>query len=283
MVTERQVITCYRHPKRETGRYCTRCGQPACPDCLTPAPVGAHCLGCVKAAERKARDIQRRNGVKRDLPVVGTALLIAGLVVGFAYAQQSPIEAGSGYGDAREVLVRWGLIDTAVAGGEWYRMITSAFVHVEALHLLLAVASVALLGSQLEREEGPARLLALFGAAAIAGALGDVVVLESKTLSWGAAAGCSGIAAAALVRAARWNVLAARVPAVFLGLTALFSVMSVGPGALGSLAAGAAVGLLFGAATTFKARAVDAWRTLPLLAVIAGGCVYVATTLQPGL
>ena len=41
---------CYRHPDRETGRSCTRCGKPACGDCLVQVSVGSHCLDCIKAA-----------------------------------------------------------------------------------------------------------------------------------------------------------------------------------------------------------------------------------------
>lgn len=280
---ERQVITCYRHPKRETGRYCTRCGQPACPDCLVTAPVGAHCLECVKAAAKLEAQTRRKHGVKRDLPLVATGTLIAAIVSGFAYAQSAPVDVRAGYIGASEALVRWGAIGAQIQDGELYRMITSAFVHVEALHVLFAVASVALLGSQLEREEGPVRLLALFATAAGAGSMAGFVVLEPTTLAWGSAAATSGIAGASLMRAMRWNVLAVRTPAAFLGLTALLSVMAAGPESFASLMAGAAVGLAFGAVTTYKARAVDAWRPMLLLAAVAAGCVYLVSTFQPGV
>ncbi|MGZ4724327.1 MAG: hypothetical protein ACXV8L_08970 [Ilumatobacteraceae bacterium] len=41
---------CYRHPDRETGRRCTRCGKPACGECLVQVAVGSNCLDCIKAA-----------------------------------------------------------------------------------------------------------------------------------------------------------------------------------------------------------------------------------------
>src|SRR5829696_8415560 len=44
------VAHCYRHPDRETGRSCTRCGRSACSECLVQAAVGSHCLECAKAA-----------------------------------------------------------------------------------------------------------------------------------------------------------------------------------------------------------------------------------------
>lgn len=41
---------CYRHPDREAGRSCTRCGKSACSECLVQAAVGSHCVDCAKAA-----------------------------------------------------------------------------------------------------------------------------------------------------------------------------------------------------------------------------------------
>ncbi len=42
------MTACAFHPKVETALECSRCGNPACPDCLTPAAVGQHCDGCTK-------------------------------------------------------------------------------------------------------------------------------------------------------------------------------------------------------------------------------------------
>ena len=36
-------MTCYRHPKRETGVSCSECGRGICPDCMVFAPVGISC------------------------------------------------------------------------------------------------------------------------------------------------------------------------------------------------------------------------------------------------
>ena len=36
---------------REAGRRCTRCGRPACTECLVQATVGSHCVECAKAAK----------------------------------------------------------------------------------------------------------------------------------------------------------------------------------------------------------------------------------------
>src|SRR5207302_9214825 len=49
-----ETTTCFHHRDRPTGRTCTRCGRPACAECLHDAPVGSHCFECVRAARPPA-------------------------------------------------------------------------------------------------------------------------------------------------------------------------------------------------------------------------------------
>jgi tetratricopeptide (TPR) repeat protein len=51
-----ETLYCYRHPDRETGLRCTNCGNPICPDCVRPAPVGQFCPDC--ARERRPVNYQ---------------------------------------------------------------------------------------------------------------------------------------------------------------------------------------------------------------------------------
>ena len=46
---------CARHPDRATGLSCTRCGRPACPECLREASVGYQCIDCVGEGRRGER------------------------------------------------------------------------------------------------------------------------------------------------------------------------------------------------------------------------------------
>jgi hypothetical protein len=69
------TATCYRHPDRETGRACTRCGRPACADCLRDAPVGSHCLECIRAGQPRRRERMRRWNARTTLLV--TKVVIA--------------------------------------------------------------------------------------------------------------------------------------------------------------------------------------------------------------
>jgi membrane associated rhomboid family serine protease len=122
-----QVPTCYRHPGRETYVSCVRCGRHACPDCMRSASVGQQCVDCVGQG---ARDTRRAGPVLGGRPasraVVTWALVainVAIFLVTWArpnivndlemlgYATYSP--GGPVHG---------------VAAGEWYRLITSAFL-----------------------------------------------------------------------------------------------------------------------------------------------------------
>src|SRR5438034_10922497 len=69
--------TCYRHTDRETGRRCTRCGRPACWECLHDAPVGAHCWECLKQAQPpRAEQVRRAVRATGGDPLLVTKTLI---------------------------------------------------------------------------------------------------------------------------------------------------------------------------------------------------------------
>src|SRR6185295_5932407 len=67
---------CYRHPTRETGRKCTRCGKPACGDCLVQVSVGSHCLDCVKAARPDVKTRARFWNARQPTLVTYTLIII---------------------------------------------------------------------------------------------------------------------------------------------------------------------------------------------------------------
>ena len=111
--------TCFYHTDRETGRRCTRCGRPACWECLKDAPVGAHCWECLKA-ERPPRSEQARRAVRMTAgdPMLVTKTLIALNVVMFLI----DIGQGASFGGFTSTTVssfeaRWGYFNPAIASG----------------------------------------------------------------------------------------------------------------------------------------------------------------------
>src|ERR671910_957591 len=87
--------TCFRHPGREAGRRCTRCGRPACTECLVQASVGSHCLECAKAARPDVRTRARFWNARQ--PALVTSILIALNLLVFVWVTvQDPSGIGTG-------------------------------------------------------------------------------------------------------------------------------------------------------------------------------------------
>lgn len=63
----RAMADCAFHPGTETLLSCSRCGRPACPECLVPMAVGQQCVGCVEgrpaAGEKGATRHKLRSAV----------------------------------------------------------------------------------------------------------------------------------------------------------------------------------------------------------------------------
>ena len=180
--------TCYRHPDRATGRSCTRCGRSACPECLVTASIGSHCRECVKAAQPSAVTRVRFWNAKQ--PNVATLALIAVNVIVFVIGVATGGSAvGSGSNGSLER--NWSLYREAVAGGEWWRIGTSGFLHYGAMHLAFNMFALWQLGGMLERSLGRARFAMLYVASLFAGAAG-VLALQKFGIQQGAHGGASG-------------------------------------------------------------------------------------------
>lgn len=153
--------TCYRHTDRATGASCTRCERPICPDCMIQAPVGHHCPTCVHEARGDMRRVRRvafaRGGPAGRAGVVVTALVAVNVVVFL-------LDLGSD-----DVTRRFADNAVLVAQGEYYRMVTAAFLHAGLFHLGFNMFGLYLFGSQVEEALGGPRFLALYLLAAVGG------------------------------------------------------------------------------------------------------------------
>src|SRR5262249_49050744 len=124
--TPQAAPTCYRHPDRATYVRCTRCNRPICPECMRDAAVGHQCEECVREGAKTVRQPRTVFGgrKKKATPVV-TYALIAINVVMFVLDTVSPTMQS-------ELVLR----SPAVADGDLYRLLTSAFMHYGITHLL---------------------------------------------------------------------------------------------------------------------------------------------------
>ena len=187
---------CYRHPDRETRLSCSECGRPICTDCTTFAPVGLRCpehSGKVQGAARVTRTIKRATYeghgalVTRILIGINVAVFLAELAAG-----------GDFYGLGNELYYRGALYGPAVAAGDWWRLLTAAFLHAGPFHLGMNMLALWWLGAGLEARLGRGRYLLLYLVSGLAGSAG-ALLLTPTTPTVGASGAIFGIMGAALV------------------------------------------------------------------------------------
>jgi membrane associated rhomboid family serine protease len=160
----------------------------------------------------------------------------------------------------------------AVRAGEWWRPLTAAFLHIGPLHLVLNMLAVLVFGSELERQLGRRRFLALYLLSALGGAaaiqlFGDPArpVAGASTAIYGL---LGGLGVLMLVR--RQDVRG------LLTLLAINVFISFLPGVslLGHLG-----GLVAGAATAGLLLATRRHPQLQIVALLAFGVLLMAVTL----
>ncbi|EOD65348.1 rhomboid family intramembrane serine protease [Amycolatopsis vancoresmycina] len=163
---------CWWHPNRPTGLSCSRCGRPACPDCLREAPVGFQCTDCVHAGgqeqRRQHRGYQEAGlgqrtvfGARLSQSVLVTQVILAVnvLVYLFTVFQAQSLNDN----DASNAFQRGSLYVTATLGhGEWWRIVTSGFLHYGPIHIAVNMFSLWMMGRALEQVCGRGRYLALY-------------------------------------------------------------------------------------------------------------------------
>jgi len=230
--------TCYRHPNRETGVSCSNCGRPICPDCMTPTPVGMRCPEC---AQQRTKVVRNPTGVPSGASAFpATAALIAINVVVYL------VEIASGPGGLNnpsgKMAFDYGLYGPFVSeGGEWYRLVTSGFLHAGLLHIGFNMLLLFLLGRLLEPALGTARFLALYFASLLAGSFG-ALLLDPNSLSLGASGAIFGLAGATFViaRGRGMDAIAAEIGfLIVFNLIYSFAATDISVGAhLGGLVAG---------------------------------------------
>src|SRR5438874_9520402 len=159
-------MRCYRHPDRETYISCSECGRPICTECMTPAPVGQRCpehSGKRQGVGRMTSGIGRAGAQSSPGIVTRTLIAINVLVYLAELAQGSGINGNSGWIYEKGVLVA-SAIDShghvvGVAHGQWWRLITAAFMHYGPLHLGLNMLALSWFGTPVEQYLGRYRYL----------------------------------------------------------------------------------------------------------------------------
>ncbi len=184
------MATCFHHQDRETGRACTRCGRPACPECLTQASVGSQCFECIRAGRPKGV-VRIRQTIERD-PLIATKVIIALNVAAFAliWLRDGTM---SGNGQTSTDLALFG---PALRSGEWWRLVSYSIVHYGLLHIGFNLLMLLIVGRVFEPATGPVRFATIYFVSVFGGAAGALIATPGAHTG-GASGGVFGVAAAA--------------------------------------------------------------------------------------
>lgn len=234
---------CVRHPDRATGLSCTRCGRPSCPECLREASVGYQCVDCVAEGRREVRRASTVAGATPGGRPVVVPTLIAVNVAVFAW---TVVEAGGDVtGNARANLFReWVLVPGLVHAGEWWRIVTSGFLHIGPIHLLVNMLALWVLGRDLETVLGRGRFLAVYLVALLGGTAAVMLFYAPNQAVAGASAAVFGLMGGLAVVLRRLRIPMGQVVGVIL-MNVVISLVIPGISLIGHLG-----GLVVGAAAT---------------------------------
>lgn len=211
---------CVRHPDRPTGLRCTRCDRPACPECLREASVGYQCVDCVAQGRRGARRAVTVAGAEPGARPVVVPVLVGLNLAMFAW---TVAQAGSiSRNFAAPIFREWALVPALVADGEWWRVVTSGFLHVGPLHIAFNMLALWIIGRDVEGVLGRGRFLAVYLVSLLGGSA-TVMLFQPDSQVAGASGAVFGLMGALAVVLRRLQAPAGQV----IGLIVVNIVLSV--------------------------------------------------------
>jgi membrane associated rhomboid family serine protease len=219
---------------------------------MTPTPVGMRCPEC-SAQKTKVHTVR---STQRD-PIVTYVLIALNVLAYF------------GVSSTRTGRADYGLFGPFIdIQHEYYRLITSGFVHSGLIHLLFNMYVLWWLGNLMEPGLGRARFIGIYFASMLGGAAG-ALLLDPDKLTVGASGAVFGLMAAAFVmqRARGIDPMQSGIgPVILLNLGITFVVPNISIG-------GHVGGLVAGAIVAFLVDRADSRSRSPVLAL--GACVLV--------
>ena len=243
---------------------------------MTPTPVGMRCPECASQRTKVVRGV----GEASLLASAPATFVLIALNVAAFFAEIAT--GGGGFYDVRgsSLIFDYGLFGPLVGEGEWYRLVTSAFLHEGLWHIAGNMLLLFFLGRILEPGIGTPRFVVLYAVSLLAGSFG-ALLFSPDSLSFGASGAVFGVLGATFViaRGRGVDALASSVGIlIVLNLAISFGVPGISIGAhLGGLVAGVLCALLIVAGE----RGVLGARHLPaeMIAMAAIGVVSLAGAL----
>jgi membrane associated rhomboid family serine protease len=234
---------------------------------MTPTPVGMRCPECA----RQRTPVKTLSSTRSE-PRVTVAIIVA---CGVIFLATNGFSGGSGklwtdfYLDGPDIHL----------GHDYWRLITSGFLHAGPLHILFNMYLLWVLGNMLEPTLGSLRFGALYFTALLCGSFGALVV-DPNTATVGASGAVFGLMGAAAVEQRARGINPFQTDIGFLIVINLvfsfvLSHVSVG-GHIGGLIGGALVGVAFELADRRRMPALGLVACLLLAAVAVVGALGAA-------
>lgn len=229
---------------------------------MVEAAVGFQCPECVREGNRDVRQATGRFGGQ-----VATRPLLTMILIGVNVALFL-LEYGTD--DGGRIKNEFGMWPPGVAvNGEYYRLITSAFLHYGIAHLVLNMWALWVVGTPLELWLGRLRFAALYGLSALGGAVLVYWASPVNSLTAGASGAIYGLFGAIFVLSRRLN-LDIRPIAFIIVLNLVFTFLPglniSWQGHLGGLITGAVTAAVFVYAPRAHQTLIQATYTAALLA-----------------
>jgi membrane associated rhomboid family serine protease len=269
------MATCYRHPSRETGVSCSSCGRPICPDCMTPTPVGMRCPDCAK---QRTKTVRMRDMAAR--PQVTYALIAINVIVFLAEGSKAFTLEGEASGS---LITKGALLGSSelpqlagqgVAHGQWWRIVTSGFLHENFLHIGFNMLVLYYLGILLEPALGRVKFAVIYAVSLLTGSFGALLV-SPHVLTVGASGAIFGIMGAAAV-----ELRARQIPLMQSGVGGLILINLIISFTLPGVSWGGHIGgLIGGALAAFVIQLGGRYRTQALAYL---GCAAIAIVAVAG-
>jgi membrane associated rhomboid family serine protease len=210
---------------------------------MTSTPVGMRCPEC----SRQSTQVRRMGSTSSEptltylLIGVNVLVFLGGLLGGGSASATSASDA---------LINDGGLSGAAIDDGEYWRLLTSGFLHAGFMHLFFNMFSLYILGGLLEPAIGRLRFGLIYFTSLLCGSLG-ALLLDPDSLTVGASGAIFGLmGAAAVVMWGRGMSLMESGLGIWIGLNLLltFTISSISVGGhVGGLIGGtAAAALLFG-------------------------------------
>lgn len=290
---------CYRHPQKETHVRCVRCDRPICPECMNQASVGWQCPECVRQAQRSVRRPRTALGgavggsgiVTKTLVGINVVVFLAGFAVAgtrglgnllgggntllhiYGALIPAPVKAQMG----NEIIVVGGVVD-----GEYYRFLTSMFLHYGVIHLLFNMYVLWIIGQYLERELGAARYLSLYLVSGLGGGVLTYLVSAPNTAAAGASGCIFGLfGAMVLINRKLGRDMSGIYVVLGLNLVITFMVPNISwTGHIGGLVTGLALGFVLAHAPRANRTLIQTGGFVAVLIVFAALIVYRTSVLN---